>query len=703
MLTAAGATEHKASAKPAALRIVLVLTLVLLMGHAWHYRFQCDDAFISFRYARNLSRGHGLVFNPGMERVEGYTNFLWVLLLAGLDRLGIRPERAANGLSLIATAALWAWVAWFANRNRPRPALLAAVPTFLLAATRSVAVWSTSGMETRLFEVLLIGGILRCAFELDSVLEAAQRRRAIAGWLLGLATLTRPDAIVVAVPVMVAACWLMHRRRRMDRAWLTATLLPFAALVAGHVAFRRLYYGEWLPNTYYAKIGGTFRWNWGLPYIGAFALEYGAYLWLPLIVVGIRRYLRTQRSHIPVLFGAALLSLALYVAAIGGDHFEYRALDPAFPLGFLVLGEAFVGLMEAARGGLAVAAAGIVIVFGLCDLPIRSHLEFPSRYASGFPGNADDGTPGRAAFLAPEHDLILRLPGLRAIASGHRTLTRFLTSHFVAIRQEEHQLFLEGAVTQGRSLRALVARGVLAADARIAIDCVGAIPYYSELLVLDRHGLTDVSVARARPKLTEVLAHEKVADLDDAVRFGVELWAVDPVNLVVPITSNRLLFAMTHPAQGALSVYAAPVDSTDFVLCVLPLGRPQIAVRMPHLRLVSVLDSAFAAAYVSRATPVFEDLVRREPENLDATNSLAFLLLVQQRFEGALSLYEVLARRFPRNPDTWERIALCEQRLGRPAEERESLELVLGLARDGGDPVRAARVQERLRALEHGQ
>ncbi len=46
---------------------------------AW---FLCDDAFISFRYVRNLLEGHGLVFNPG-EHVEGYSNFLWVLELAG--------------------------------------------------------------------------------------------------------------------------------------------------------------------------------------------------------------------------------------------------------------------------------------------------------------------------------------------------------------------------------------------------------------------------------------------------------------------------------------------------------------------------------------------------------------------------------------------------------------------------------------------
>ena len=55
-----------------------LVALAWLASAAW---FLCDEAFISFRYARNLVEGHGLVFNPG-ERVEGYANFPWVLELA---------------------------------------------------------------------------------------------------------------------------------------------------------------------------------------------------------------------------------------------------------------------------------------------------------------------------------------------------------------------------------------------------------------------------------------------------------------------------------------------------------------------------------------------------------------------------------------------------------------------------------------------
>ncbi len=87
--------------------------LAWLSSVAW---FLCDDAFISFRYTRNLLEGHGLVFNPG-ERVEGYTNFLWILELAALWAIfGIRPELAAPWLSVAYTAATIAATLWWVTR-----------------------------------------------------------------------------------------------------------------------------------------------------------------------------------------------------------------------------------------------------------------------------------------------------------------------------------------------------------------------------------------------------------------------------------------------------------------------------------------------------------------------------------------------------------------------------------------------------------
>ena len=64
-----------------------VLLVALYIALTLSTSFLCDDAFITFRYAQNLAGGHGPVFNQG-ERVEGYTSYLWMILMAAVIRLG---------------------------------------------------------------------------------------------------------------------------------------------------------------------------------------------------------------------------------------------------------------------------------------------------------------------------------------------------------------------------------------------------------------------------------------------------------------------------------------------------------------------------------------------------------------------------------------------------------------------------------------
>ena len=72
--------------------LALAALVVLVCGlRAVQMAWLSDDAFISFRYARNLHDGLGLVFNAG-EYVEGYTNLLWTLAMAAVLHLGRRRE-----------------------------------------------------------------------------------------------------------------------------------------------------------------------------------------------------------------------------------------------------------------------------------------------------------------------------------------------------------------------------------------------------------------------------------------------------------------------------------------------------------------------------------------------------------------------------------------------------------------------------------
>ena len=92
-----------------------------------------DDAYISLRYAANWAGGRGLVFNPG-ERVEGYTNFLWVLIEAAAIRLGADPEAALTVAGFAALAMLAGGVAWLvAAHTLPGRPLAAATAGLLVA------------------------------------------------------------------------------------------------------------------------------------------------------------------------------------------------------------------------------------------------------------------------------------------------------------------------------------------------------------------------------------------------------------------------------------------------------------------------------------------------------------------------------------------------------------------------------------------
>jgi arabinofuranosyltransferase len=564
---------------------------VLLVAHSLYYWFLTDDAYISFRYARNLAEGQGLVFNPGFERVEGYTNLLWVLVLAAAHRAGLPIEQVAPVLSLAATLGLGSLVAraaWLWTPAERRAWAL--LPVALLAATRSVAVWSTSGLETRLFELLVFGGVLRLWLE-DTRLGAGERAAPLAAVLLGLATLTRPDGLLIALCAFGATALHRVRALRARLGWLAGSAAVYAALVGGQLLFRWSYYGAWLPNTYYAKVDGRLWWDAGLRYAEAFALEYGLYLWLPFLAAGVVYHVRRGRALVPLLFAAVTLPHALYVVSIGGDHFEYRPFDLYFPFAYLLLAAGALELARTAAWKGAVLAALALVAAFLIELPLRSHLEFPDVYMSGFPGQwarlpGEVGEP----FLDPDQTLLYRLPGLRAIAKRHQILLRSLSREFIGIRQEEHALFLGTVVPEGRALADLIAEGRIPPDAFVAIDCVGAIPYYSRLRVLDRLGLTDAEVAHAPFVHPDIMAHGKYASVDEARRRGVDLWGADHVHVLIDVAKPGFAEQAASLAAQRREFFFARLDPRRYLVAQLPQGLARTAQRFPRLRLRSNLD-----------------------------------------------------------------------------------------------------------------
>src|SRR5262249_8034083 len=130
--------------------------IVLAARGAW----TCDDAFISFRYIDQFEQGHGLVYNPG-QRVEGYTHFLWVILLAAAHRLSGGADLVAIGryLSIPFYAALLAVL--FVRAMRAGGGVRALpVAAWCLALHADLRIFASSGLETAPFILFVTLGCL---------------------------------------------------------------------------------------------------------------------------------------------------------------------------------------------------------------------------------------------------------------------------------------------------------------------------------------------------------------------------------------------------------------------------------------------------------------------------------------------------------------------------------------------------------------
>ncbi len=239
------------TAVPRSARLAGVVAVAAALAHALVYLgWMLDDAYISFRYARHLASGDGMVFNLG-ERVEGYTNFLWVLLCALGIRAGAAPELVAPALSLASAVALVLlvraasrWLSARADGVEDPSAGVAAMT--VVAATQSIALYGSNGLETVLFALWV----------------AAAAWSMVARWPLrfaaftSLAFLTRPEAGLVGV-VGVGLFALDAVRDPSRRAPLAKAVAALCAGVLPYLGWKLSWFGALLPNTLHAKPGNV--------------------------------------------------------------------------------------------------------------------------------------------------------------------------------------------------------------------------------------------------------------------------------------------------------------------------------------------------------------------------------------------------------------------------------------------------------------
>lgn len=457
--------------------MLLAAITVGLLVHARAWVFLCDDAFISFRYADNLAEHGSLAFNVHIdppERVEGYTNFLWVVVLGLGAMVGLAPPVLAPVLTMLGAAATLAMVTWLVNVARRRGTTGSArllpvdlIPAAILVAQPELVVWAHSGLEASAAAALVLGAM---AAWLDG------RMRLSAG-LSAAAVLTRPDA---ALPIAVCGlCWLavvggpiVLKDRAALRTIPWRRVLVAAAIfvipVLAHLLWRKAYYGSWVPNTWAVKrFGRLLRDTNGAAYVQAWMeatkpwlLAFALPLWRP--------------RHL--LLAAPAAGSVTYGWWVGGDFMAYSRFYVVATVlvaglwGWLLAdGVAIVRRRWPARASVAQAAA-VALALGWVTVCV------------------DDARARHAADEAEDGWLDGRWEGVH-------TMDRFAHTGLAAgAWMREH----------------------LPPQTLITVGAAGAVPYASGLQIVDAFGLVDPNIAHL-PGIKP--------DTRDKARPGHQIWA----------------------------------------------------------------------------------------------------------------------------------------------------------------------------------
>lgn len=289
---------------------------------AWHARrylpLFVDDSYISLRYAQRLIDGNGLTWSDGVP-VEGYSNLLWVLGCALLGLVGIDLVIAARLLGVAGgVAAILALVHSYRG-------FAGFVGAMFIAACGPVAIWAVGGLEASLVAGIFAWALVSSWPLLEAPRLLSWRRLATPGLLFATLCWLRPDGVLLAVLASIALADQSHDRRLGVKNAARLALFP-AVAVSAQLAFRWLYYADWVPNTARAKVGLTdSRVIEGLD-----CLQQAATSGWPLLLLGMAALWRPKserRGKIYVLV-AIFLGWTAYVLFINSEHFGYRSLIP---------------------------------------------------------------------------------------------------------------------------------------------------------------------------------------------------------------------------------------------------------------------------------------------------------------------------------------------------------------------------------------
>ncbi|MCD6163804.1 MAG: hypothetical protein J7K40_15515 [candidate division Zixibacteria bacterium] len=430
---------------PKIIIIVLLLCFAFLIFEAVIFNNTWDDAYISYRYAKNFAENSGLVFNVG-EYVEGYTTFLWVFILGLLAKLGFDIPSIGKILCVLFGLGT-VMITYLIGRKLDKKYSAAAVLAALLLTFRiDYGVHFQSGMETS-FHVFM----LSLAFY--SYMKRYKYSFLVTGFLAALLPLIHPEGILFAVAIIInELLQVKNGNLKKQLKNILVFILPIIVILLTHLLWRYSYYGDLLPNTFYTKTPGFdiikyIRGGW---YLLKFFIYGGGILYFIPAIYFMYCYFKNSCIRTLVII---ILLYSIFNVYASGDWAPYsRFYMPVVP--FIAIASAF-GILKLLTMLKAGKLVSILVI-------------------SAF------------VFAGYQHGVLTKAYPTEFIFKHRKQINdwKALCEHFRHLKEQRPNLV-------------------------IASNPIGAIGYYSEAHIIDMLGLTNKHIAKEGKRIKGAPGHER--------------------------------------------------------------------------------------------------------------------------------------------------------------------------------------------------
>lgn len=275
-----------------------------------------EDAFIYFRFAKNIAGGYGYVFNIGAEHIEACSGLLWLGLITLLTWLPLHLVISTKLLCFI-FGALCIRNVFILSKRFIADEWIALLPAFLMVASIPFYTWSVRGLETAFYWFVML-------WLVEWVTNPARIRY---WWLPALALLNaRPEGFVMLLAVLP---YLFFFESKTSYFWRNSMIVAVGFFAV--TLWRLWYFHDLVPHPFYFKVNPdhlqslnnllTYGWHSG---------------WLLLLLLALPGILKPWNVRDLALLGALLFSL-LWTVFVFEDKVYNRHTGIALPFVYISL------------------------------------------------------------------------------------------------------------------------------------------------------------------------------------------------------------------------------------------------------------------------------------------------------------------------------------------------------------------------------